>query len=172
MADLQYAAGLPGRIREQVSLGNRSRNRLFQQYVDPLTQQQTANARMLARRDRDACRVHTAAQRSSVGQDRSAKFVGDPPGALRIGIYDANQLYPFELAIDARVIPSKIAHPHNCHAHAPVRHPLFAPESPLRGASGLFAGASSLASGAKASTEIPASSAASMSRVRSKSKVR
>src|ERR1700758_854321 len=120
---------------------------------------------MLARGHGDACRVHAAPQRSHIGEDRGAEFVGHAPGAFRIRVYDANKFDSLKLAIDTHVITSEIADANDRHTNAPVRHLAFAP-------AGSLPPAGSFASGAKASTEIPASSAASMRRARSKSKVR
>src|SRR5260370_23677605 len=120
----------------------------------------------------EALGVHAAGQGVNIGQHCRAEFTGASAGALRIGVQDADKLHPFKLAIDARVVTAEIADANYGNANAPILHRTFAPEGSLELASGALGCASSFASGAKASTAIPAWSAASIRRGRSKSKVR
>src|SRR5579862_9857109 len=63
---------------------------------------------MLAGGHRDAGGVHAAAQRVEIGEHPCAKFVGHSPRAFGIGVQDADELGPFQLAIDTRVITTEI----------------------------------------------------------------
>src|SRR5260370_2137329 len=120
----------------------------------------------------EALGVHAAGQGVNIGQHCRAEFSGGSAGASRIGVQEADKLHPFKLAIDARVVTAESADANYGNANAPILHRTFAPDGSVELVSGARGCASGFASGAKASTAIPAWSAASIRRGRSKSKVR
>src|SRR5579864_367830 len=84
---------------------------------------------MLAGRHGDAYSVHSAFQRFQVGESLRGEFGGDTASAFKIRIHDPNEFYPFELAVNAGMVASKIADANHGHSNAPVAHPDFAPEA-------------------------------------------
>src|SRR5207302_2118490 len=146
-------------------------NGLLHQHINPLRQQATTDARVLVGGHCDADGVHAAAQRFKIAE-AGTKLIGDAPSAFGIGVHDPNEVHAFDLAIDAGVVTSEIADPYHCNANNSLSHPAFAPEISFGRGGGAPGAPLGCASGATASMAMPASSAASMSRGRSKSKVR
>src|ERR1700756_1723957 len=113
---------------------------------------------MLACGHGEADGVHLTRQRIKIGQYPRAEFVGDTPGAFRIPVHNANQLHPFEPAIDARVVTPEIANTDHGHANGSLVHRAFAPDASF----GELGRPLGCVSDAKACMATPASSAASI----------
>src|SRR5580700_923929 len=103
---------------------------------------------MLAGGHGNAYGIHSASQRFQVGERLRGELGGDTASAFKIGIHDPNEFHPFELAVNAGMVASKIADANHGHSNAAIAHPDFAPEA----LSGSPCGASPFRSGAKACT--------------------
>src|SRR5260370_27173896 len=116
--------------------------------------------------------LHSPRQRIKIGEYPRAECVGHTPGPFRIPVHDANQLRPFEPTIDARVVTPEIANADHGYTNGSLVHPAFAPSVSFGEAFGALGRPLGCVSGAKACMAIPASSAASISRGRAKSRER
>jgi hypothetical protein len=131
MADLQNPSVVAGGGQEQIGFGNRNRNGFFHKHIHSQFHELAADACVFAGRYGDARCIDSAAQSFNIAEHGRAKFVGYALGAFGSRIHDADQLHPFELAVDARVIAPEVAHTDDGDAYRPLAHLAFAPATSL-----------------------------------------